>query len=230
VECDKCNQVYCEDCVKNLNKRECPSCRQFNFNTKPNILVRRMISSIKCECPNECGCITTIGELDKHFNECPKRVYACVGEKEECKFEGDKQSFIQHLISKHGDLVVDKFEAKKIVNGAENEDNAENVMNDLIGTKINEAGREARLGKSGKYYCGGQLGTNCFCCNGCCGIDSGCNCVHCMKLDIKQRALPKGYFVNADGFPCRKGDTGIFYCGRKCLVGVAFSDGYCGPK
>jgi hypothetical protein len=94
---------------------------------------------------------------------------------------------------------------------------------------VNEKGRQARLGISGKYYCGGPLDTNCNCCNGYCGMDDGCNCSACMKLDIRSRALPKGYLVNREGYPCRKGVNSIFYCGRKCLFGVAFCDGYCGP-
>lgn len=51
-----------------------------------------------------------------------------------------------------------------------------------------------------------------------------------MKLDLRSRLVPKGYLVNCDGALARKGTTGSFYCGRKVLVGVAFCDGYCGPK
>lgn len=51
-----------------------------------------------------------------------------------------------------------------------------------------------------------------------------------MKLDIRSRALPKGYLVNREGYACKRGEIQSFYCGRKCLIGVAFSDGYCGPK
>jgi hypothetical protein len=61
-------------------------------------------------------------------------------------------------------------------------------------------------------------------------MDSGCNCASCMKLDIEMKKLPKGYLVNSEGVISRKGDTNSFYCGRKCLKGIAFSDGYCGPK
>ena len=51
-----------------------------------------------------------------------------------------------------------------------------------------------------------------------------------MELDVKTRQLPKGYLVNKEGHAAKKGDTGIFYCGRRCMFGVAFCDGYCGPK
>jgi len=35
--------------------------------------------------------------------------------------------------------------------------------------------------------------------------------------------------VNKEGATCRKGETGNYYCGRACLKGIAFCDGYCGP-
>ena len=50
-----------------------------------------------------------------------------------------------------------------------------------------------------------------------------------MKLDVKARMLPKGYLVNNEGFSSRKGNTNHFYCGRKVLEGVIFTDGHCGP-
>jgi hypothetical protein len=49
---------------------------------------------------------------------------------------------------------------------------------------VNEGGRVAKLGENGKFYCGGPLVTDCFCCNMECGPLKGCNCEHCMKLDI----------------------------------------------
>lgn len=74
-----------------------------------------------------------------------------------------------------------------------------------IGKTQNEVGRTARLGSSAKYYCGGRLETRCQCCDGHCGSDNGCNCLSCMKLDIKTRGLPKGYLVNREGRIARRG-------------------------
>lgn len=70
---------------------------------------------------------------------------------------------------------------------------------------------------------------NCDCCNGYCGLDNGCNCSACMKLDIRARCLPKDYLVNTTGAACKKGTTGVYYCGKRVLVGVINCDGYCGP-
>jgi hypothetical protein len=64
MECDNCSNLMCEECVKGLKKRECPSCRQVNFNAKPSTLARRMIGAMPCECPNECGEKTTLGNLE----------------------------------------------------------------------------------------------------------------------------------------------------------------------
>ena len=58
---------------------------------------------------------------------------------------------------------------------------------DRIGKMVNGAGRAARLGASGKYYCAGRLETKCSCCDGYCGPENGCNCTACMRLDIASR-------------------------------------------
>ena len=49
-----------------------------------------------------------------------------------------------------------------------------------------------------------------------------------MKLDVAARKLSRNWFVNRDGFACRKGETGHFYCGRKVMEEDG-CDGYCGP-
>ncbi|CAF1388294.1 unnamed protein product, partial [Didymodactylos carnosus] len=102
--------------------------------------------------------------------------------------------------------------------------------NDRIERSINDGGRYARLGSSGKFYCEGPLNTYCSCCNGKCGPTNGCNCVHCMKLDVEKQKLSHGWFVNSDGASARKSvQTKLFYCGRRVLMGVLGCDGYCGP-
>ena len=100
---------------------------------------------------------------------------------------------------------------------------------DRICRTVNDVGRAARIGASGKYCCGGRLEPRCGCCDGNCGPNGGCNCLSCMKLDVKSRLLPKEYLVNSEGRIARKGQTGKFYCGGRVLVGVANCDGWCGP-
>ena len=108
MECEQCNNLMCEECITILKKRECPSCRKFNFAVKPSVLARRMIGSMPAECPNACGENSTVGNLDDHLKKCANRVYLCTGGKgffdsvnEECKFEGKKEEFLKHLIEKH---------------------------------------------------------------------------------------------------------------------------------
>ena len=79
VECEDCNNIMCELCAKSLKKNECPSCRKDNFNIKVSILARRMIGTVPCDCPNDCGEKTTIGNLEDHLKKCPNRTYICGG-------------------------------------------------------------------------------------------------------------------------------------------------------
>ncbi len=46
VECESCNNLMCDPCVKALKKKECPACRKENFTVKPSILARRMIGAM----------------------------------------------------------------------------------------------------------------------------------------------------------------------------------------
>jgi hypothetical protein len=45
---------------------------------------------------------------------------------------------------------------------------------------MNSNNRLARIGETGKYYCGGKVGKKCKCCDGNCGPTNGCNCTACM--------------------------------------------------
>lgn len=137
-------------------------------------------------------------------------------------------------MEKHQDELFQKFQKEalklKDVGASEALKLGPDLSFDRIAKTLNGSGRKAKNGSSGKYYCGGRLqGRDCSCCDGYCGPDNGCNCESCMKLDIKSRVLQKGYLVNKEGRMARKGETGIFYCGSKVLIGVTSCDGYCGP-
>ena len=111
VECNKCSNIMCEECAKSLKKRECPSCRQVDFTWKPSILARRMIGSLPCTCPNDCGYKTTVGNLDDHLKKCPNKIYVCGGV-EECKFEGKKEEFLKHLVEAHESTIISMFDSQ----------------------------------------------------------------------------------------------------------------------
>ncbi|CAF4163891.1 unnamed protein product [Rotaria sordida] len=105
-------------------------------------------------------------------------------------------------------------------------------FDDRLERALNNRGQYARLGSTGKFYCGGALdGLQCSCCNGKCGPTSGCNCSSCMLLDVQKRALSRGWLVNRDGASarCSRQETRTFYCGRKVMPNDGTSDGYCGP-
>ncbi|TNV84021.1 hypothetical protein FGO68_gene14993 [Halteria grandinella] len=191
-----------------------------------------MINSIEVECPQGCGQKVQIGNLEKHTTQsCPSKSFAC----QLCPFTGKQAEFKLHILEKHQDQLTQFFQKAppqpQVGAGASSStSDSASIQFDRIARTKNGAGLTAKLGESGKYYCGGrQDGARCQCCDGYCGPDNGCNCSQCMTLDVKGRVLQKGYLVNKEGRTARKGTTGQFYCGSKVLFGVPGCDGYCGP-
>ncbi|CAF5168287.1 unnamed protein product, partial [Rotaria sp. Silwood1] len=106
------------------------------------------------------------------------------------------------------------------------------MLDDRIEGTQNKFHRYARLGTTGKYYCGGKLdGSQCQCCNDRCGPSTGCNCSGCMLLDVQKRQLPRGWLVNREGASARRSrvDPTKFYCGRIIMTREKQIHGYCGP-
>ena len=106
------------------------------------------------------------------------------------------------------------------------------IFDDRLERTRNKFNRYARLGSSGKFYCGGRLdGPRCVCCDGGCGPSNGCNCSGCMLLDVQKRQLPRGWLVNREGATarCSQEEPTKFYCGRMVMTHDPQTDGYCGP-
>ena len=137
-----------------------------------------------------------------------------------CTFTGMNDEFLVHIASNHRKELLERFDKDS---QPENKGIGPGNKVDPIAAAKNKNGVVARLGKTGKFYCGKQLEGKC-CCDGNCGPTDGCNCKGCMALDIQTRGLEKGYWVNREGFVCRKGETGKVYCGRK-----NYGNFYCGP-
>lgn len=70
-----------------------------------------MIGTIPCECPNACGMKTTIGNLEDHVKKCPNKTFICGGV-EECKFEGKRDEFLNHIMEKHNQKLISMFDAQ----------------------------------------------------------------------------------------------------------------------
>jgi hypothetical protein len=225
VECESCTHLMCEGCYKSLARVECPNCRKFNFAALPSKFARKLIGSLPTDCPNGCGQHLTRGDLEEHEATCPEKKFNCAMA-EGCDFKGKHEEILVHLgeahekeliqlYSKNDDVTAKKPEEKKAPKRRE--------FWQLPGGKVsvidrlqNERGRWARLGETGKFYCGGKLeGPFCQCCDGNCGPGNGCNCQGCMKLDLQAKRLPKGYLMNREGFPCAIGENGVPFCRRK---------------
>ena len=66
---------------------------------------------------------------------------------------------------------------------------------DLNSKKTNDAGHEAHVGASGKYYCKQRLDPELeSIAKNCCGPNVGDNCKSCMKVDIAVRNLPAHWY------------------------------------
>ncbi|XP_065055098.1 uncharacterized protein LOC135683691 [Rhopilema esculentum] len=223
VETSCCHNVYCEKCLSMVINGPCPQCRN-EFQILASHVCRRMIGNLPAVC-SFIGCTAklTRSELNDHEQRCEHRLYKCPAPK--CLFEGLKENYLLHLIQEHKEDVV-----KRSANLFSMEQTSEQT-NNRIRAKVNEAGRECRLGSTGKYYCGFAVGPlRCDCCDIYCGPENGCNCAACMKLDIKSFKLAKGWYVNRDGCVCQQNtENGNVYCGRLAITPSEDSDGFCGP-
>lgn len=217
VETFCCFQVHCSTCISTLN--ECPNCRAY-LQTRPSMVVRRIIGRLPIACPNkECKFQTTRGDLDLHLMKCEFQTFVCP--LSNCGFNGLKQAFADHLAAAHTTILI--LNHTRLFEKITEIDRIKLVEAD-------DSGDVRRLGSTGKYYCGGLLNGSCSCCDGTCGRGNGCNCEECMRLDVTSRKLPANWFVNRDGFACRKGsEERHFFCGRKVMEDEEGCDGYCGP-
>ncbi|KAK6190887.1 hypothetical protein SNE40_002658 [Patella caerulea] len=224
VETSCCHHIFCESCLDRLQDNACPTCRA-RYTATPSFLARRIIGGLEIECIYNCGIKLTRSEKKSHELTCPKKVFSCSAKA--CGFEGTRDAFLNHLHTEHPDALL-KGSSKLFEDEVPIDASNPYVNNDRIKT-LYAAGHPVRLGETGKYYCMQQLDGHCSCCNGYCGPTNGCNCSSCMKKDVDVRVLPRGWLVNRDGAPCRKGTTGKYYCGRRVMTDDRRTDGYCGP-
>lgn len=190
---------------------------------KPSSTSAPPSNTISC---SSCNQKIPMQELTKHHLTCSHQTRKCyIGR---CTYVGLTDEFLEHIRLDHAQDLLSAF-AKDLPS---NEIKESKSVNDLIAFKKNRAGREAKLGESGKYYCRGRLNGPCHnngwsgCCDGYCGPTNGCNCRACMELDIDSRKLPKEYWINRTGMICTKGGDGKVHCGRKLYWG---NSGQCEP-
>lgn len=209
VECVTCHNIFCKICTISLDNKKCPLCRKLTEFIDSHF-ARRLINSLQTEC-EDCRQKLTIGEINKHKEICVETVLQC----SLCNERYRKCDYLSHLTASRLLQIIDKLSS---INSIIAEKEA-TLVRFSIDTQINQYSQTiAKLGETGKYYCGGRLDFVCNCCNGSCGPDNGCNCSGCMELDIKSRGLPKGWLVNREGYASKKSiENGRFYCGRKVI-------------
>ncbi|CAG9321230.1 unnamed protein product [Blepharisma stoltei] len=215
VESSCCASIFCEECTPSL--QSCPNCRFKHPQFHPNKALRRIIGFLPWTC-EFCEYRTENNNSEDHLKKCIKVPALC----KYCSASFIRQNLLDHYIDAHQNEIIKDFD-KKSENNTQTEDKR-------IEDQVNAKGRIAKIGRTGKFYCGGNLGASCVCCNGFCGPNSGCNCASCMTLDIQARRLPKGYLVNSKGMIAKIGTTGKIYCGCQVMKGVPHCDGWCGPN
>ena len=67
VQCQKCDNCFCELCIQK-NKKCCPY-RCYNPNFKKNKFVNNVLATLKFKCKNGCKKIISYDELEKHYDE-----------------------------------------------------------------------------------------------------------------------------------------------------------------
>ncbi|KAL0227431.1 hypothetical protein RCL1_003575 [Eukaryota sp. TZLM3-RCL] len=185
----------------------CPCCRTSSPAFKPNIAVRRMIDSLPSTCPN-CHYGTCRGNLKQHLKKCPEMILSCRC----CAISLCRQDFLSHVVETHAEEVVKFF--------SEQEKSDSNIIAISV-----------FVGDNGKHYCGRKI-LSCSCCDGYCGPRYGCNCLECMKLDLRSTQVPLGFLINREGRVAGRTGTGRYqnrvYCGAGVLTDP-MTDGHCGP-
>lgn len=160
IETTCCHQIFCTSCLGQLQNRKCPFCRKENFQSVESHFARRLIKELPTKC-QFCEQEMTRGNLHDHQIRCPSRTFECPAPN--CNHSSKRSEFIEHLVNIHGDKLTKNaaalFRENPVTPLSDN-------RTDPICTKRNANGKEARLGETGKYYCGGSLNYTCDCCNG----------------------------------------------------------------
>ena len=95
-ECNRCNQCYCKNCLINLSNY-CVSCKQTtNFNISK--IGKKIIDQLIVPC-KYCGDKYKNDEKSIHYSKCTRIKISC--KYPECRFQGEKNSFIEHVYVYH---------------------------------------------------------------------------------------------------------------------------------
>ncbi len=182
-----CEAIYCKDCVKDI--QTCSMCRS-KCVFKESLFAKRLINAIEVSC--DCGYKCTRGDLNEHQNKCETALISCPIAK--CEKKIKKIECFEHIGKEHSVETIHKINSvlqvfksndlKSTTVASNAPTSASSNTNTITIDAIrNRFGSTARLGGTGKYYCGRRLdGPACYCCDGHCGTQTGCNCSICVLL------------------------------------------------
>lgn len=222
-----CGKTCCEGCwrlVLATNKHTCPYCEAVGPDAKPTGETRQL------RCPKQhCGQVLTEEEYKSHVGfTCPQIPVRC----HYCKIFMSSGKYLEHCQEKHPEeLLASLMESLPPLEANINrlsiiyESGASTV--DLQSSYTNDRGFVSKFGTTGKLYCGQPLEVGGCGCDGYCGPNNGCNCLSCMRLNLKVRgALGSRSLLNNCGDLCKISEDNLPYCGIRLSRNT---DRYCKP-
>jgi hypothetical protein len=103
VNCIKCGQTFCEQCINTWRKQQssCPSCREYGYTFTP--VITRILTNQLNRLLGQCSLcqqtnIQRINFSDHILYTCPKQIISCTNDK--CKWKGCRENHEQHLFQR----------------------------------------------------------------------------------------------------------------------------------
>jgi len=104
VESECCGFVFCQLCIRKIEKKECPCCRNSSFKYHPALGMRKLIRNLPVKCNYECGYIDSVENMSKHYFTCRLRDFTC--NIHYCSTILKREGYLEHLIKEHSEVMI----------------------------------------------------------------------------------------------------------------------------
>ncbi len=104
VESECCGFIFCSNCIRKIEKVECPCCRNSNFKYRPALGMRKLIRNMPIKCIYDCGHVDSMENMNKHYFSCKLRDFTC--NIHNCSSIFKRDMFLDHLIKDHSEVLI----------------------------------------------------------------------------------------------------------------------------